>query len=281
MRETLSERWVVMGESAAVGQLERVERGLALRLFPHFLLATARPYPLTTRSSAPRSRQARREAPTIGAYTVRTGTMRGVSRASLAGAKPRRGPTLVNGALNLLTVNETWEYEVCPMLSSKRICNDLCRRPRRAAGWLLRWPSLVGGCSADVTRFDFPVFGLTEQGQRDRVSADAAGVGGRSDRGYDDARAPPRGAGLSDSRPRLHAAALHHRLQRQGRQRPRLRAAARRRATPRAPSATPVRRSSARRRRAAARGQRRDHPGAAGRYALRHRQALRRVDLAR
>ena len=49
------------------------------------------------------------------------------------------------------------------MLSSKRICAAFAD-VRVAQGVVIAFAVLVGGCSADVTRFDFPVFGLTDKG---------------------------------------------------------------------------------------------------------------------
>ena len=49
------------------------------------------------------------------------------------------------------------------MLSSKRICNALADA-HVAHGLVFALAVMVGGCSADVTRFDFPFFGLTDKG---------------------------------------------------------------------------------------------------------------------
>ena len=49
------------------------------------------------------------------------------------------------------------------MLSNARICAAFA--DARVAQWLVvAFTVLVGGCSADVTRFDFPFFGLTDKG---------------------------------------------------------------------------------------------------------------------
>ena len=49
------------------------------------------------------------------------------------------------------------------MSSSKRICNTFADA-RVAHGIVLALAVTAGGCSADVTRFDFPFFGLTGKG---------------------------------------------------------------------------------------------------------------------
>jgi murein DD-endopeptidase MepM/ murein hydrolase activator NlpD len=56
----------------------------------------------------------------------------------------------------------------------------------------------VGGCSADVTRFDFPVFGLTDKGGE--TGSLPAPPEALARRGYEDpASAAPRGAGLGEA----------------------------------------------------------------------------------
>jgi murein DD-endopeptidase MepM/ murein hydrolase activator NlpD len=58
---------------------------------------------------------------------------------------------------------------------------------------------VVGGCSADVTRFDFPSFGLTGKGS-ETGSLPSSSQSANGTRSYDDTPpgAPPRGAGLGD-----------------------------------------------------------------------------------
>src|SRR6516225_820467 len=56
----------------------------------------------------------------------------------------------------------------------------------------------VGGCSADVTRFDFPVFGLTEKGGE--TGSLPLPPESMARRGYDDpSSGAPRGAGLAET----------------------------------------------------------------------------------
>ena len=83
------------------------------------------------------------------------------------------------------------------MLSSKRICNTFAGAPV-AHGMVFALAVLVGGCSADVTRFDFPFFGLTNKGNETGSLPTPPG----SDCpqiAYDAPGAPPRGAGLSEA----------------------------------------------------------------------------------
>src|SRR5438132_83437 len=49
------------------------------------------------------------------------------------------------------------------MLSNSRLC-AASADARVAQGMVFAFAVLLGGCSADVTRFDFPLFGLTEKG---------------------------------------------------------------------------------------------------------------------
>jgi murein DD-endopeptidase MepM/ murein hydrolase activator NlpD len=67
-------------------------------------------------------------------------------------------------------------------------------------GVVLGLAVLVGGCSADVTRFDFPFFGLTDKGgETGSLPAPPESIARRNP-SYDDAPAgPPRGAGLGDA----------------------------------------------------------------------------------
>jgi murein DD-endopeptidase MepM/ murein hydrolase activator NlpD len=80
-------------------------------------------------------------------------------------------------------------------MSSKRICNTFAGAPV-AQGAIFALAVLVGGCSADVTRFDFPFFGLTNKGNETGSLPTPPGSIAR----FDDAPgAPPRGAGLSEA----------------------------------------------------------------------------------
>ena len=85
------------------------------------------------------------------------------------------------------------------MLSSKRNRAAFADAPV-AQGMAVAFAVLVGGCSADVTRFDFPFFGLTSKGnETGSLSAPPESVA-RNDRGFDDgAGARPRGAGLGEA----------------------------------------------------------------------------------
>ncbi len=84
------------------------------------------------------------------------------------------------------------------MLSCKRICTASADA-HVAHGMVIALTVLVGGCSADVTRFDFPAFGLTKGNETGALPTPPEPVA-RRDRGYDDAPgAPPRGAGLYDA----------------------------------------------------------------------------------
>lgn len=81
------------------------------------------------------------------------------------------------------------------MLSSKRICTAFADA-RVAHGMVIACVVLVGGCSADVTRFDFPFFGLTSKDDTTGSLPTPREPIAR----YDGApAAPPRGAGLSDT----------------------------------------------------------------------------------
>src|SRR5262245_10497092 len=83
------------------------------------------------------------------------------------------------------------------MSSSKRICTTLAE-PRVAHGVAMALAVAVGGCSADVTRFDFPFFGLTGKGNETAALPTPPDSIARN--GYEDAPGvPPRGAGLSDT----------------------------------------------------------------------------------
>jgi murein DD-endopeptidase MepM/ murein hydrolase activator NlpD len=86
------------------------------------------------------------------------------------------------------------------MLSSKRICTSFADA-RVAHGMVIALAVAVGGCSADVTRFDFPFFGLTNKGNETGSLPTPPESVARNDRGYDDPPpgTPPRGAGLNDT----------------------------------------------------------------------------------
>ena len=98
-------------------------------------------------------------------------------------------------------------------MSSKRICTTLADS-HVAHGVALALAVTVGGCSADVTRFDFPAFGLTSKGnETGSLPTPTEGIN-RRDRVYDDGAAGPRRAGLSDaardnSRPGDRVASTH------------------------------------------------------------------------
>jgi murein DD-endopeptidase MepM/ murein hydrolase activator NlpD len=83
------------------------------------------------------------------------------------------------------------------MSSSKRICNTFADA-HVAHGVVFALAVTVGGCSADVTRFDFPFFGLTGKGNETASLPTPPESIARN--GYDDVpAAPPRGAGLGDT----------------------------------------------------------------------------------
>src|SRR5262245_1078986 len=83
------------------------------------------------------------------------------------------------------------------MSSSERICTTLADA-YVAHGVALALAVAVGGCSADVTRFDFPFFGLTGKGSETAALPTPSEPIARN--GYEDVPpAPPRGAGLSDT----------------------------------------------------------------------------------
>ena len=169
------------------------------------------------------------------------------------------------------------------MLSNKRTCAALAD-VRVAQGVVIALAVLVGGCSADVTRFDFPFFGLTDKGGETGSLPTPPESIARRNPSYDDApsRTAARRAGSA-----MPAAAIRRRPIRGHARRPTPAPAIAwpapaitRRPPPaadpapgRRPLCRPAHGPSARRR------PRRDHPGAGGRHALRHLQALRRVDL--
>src|SRR6476660_1028703 len=85
------------------------------------------------------------------------------------------------------------------MFSNKRARAALAR-DAVALALAIALAVLIGGCSADVTRFDFPVFGLTEKGGETGSIPTPPETMSRRSSGYDDGPgAPPRGAGLSDA----------------------------------------------------------------------------------
>jgi len=85
------------------------------------------------------------------------------------------------------------------MSSSKRAFAVL-GRSSIAPGVAIGFAVLIGGCSADVTRFDFPVFGLAEKGGETGSIPTPPETMSRRSSGYDDGPgAPPRGAGLGDA----------------------------------------------------------------------------------
>ena len=85
------------------------------------------------------------------------------------------------------------------MLSNKRICAAFA--DARVAQWLVvAFTVLVGGCSADVTRFDFPFFGLTDKGGETGSLPTPPEVDRAAQSGLRrPAARPPRGAGLGDA----------------------------------------------------------------------------------
>src|SRR5882672_12591768 len=85
------------------------------------------------------------------------------------------------------------------MLSNKRACAAL-GRSSIAPGVVIAFAVTVGGCSADVTRFDFPFFGLTDKGGETGSLPTPPESIARRNPSYDDGPgAPPRGAGLGDT----------------------------------------------------------------------------------
>jgi murein DD-endopeptidase MepM/ murein hydrolase activator NlpD len=83
------------------------------------------------------------------------------------------------------------------MFSNKRARAALAR-DAVALALAIALAVLVGGCSADVTRFDFPVFGLTDKaGETGSLPTPPEAM---ARRGYEDpASGPPRGAGLGEA----------------------------------------------------------------------------------
>jgi murein DD-endopeptidase MepM/ murein hydrolase activator NlpD len=86
------------------------------------------------------------------------------------------------------------------MLSNARVCASLVDA-RVAQKLVMAFAVLVGGCSADVTRFDFPFFGLTDKGGETGSLSTPPDSMARRDPRYDDASGAqqPRGAGLGDA----------------------------------------------------------------------------------
>ena len=85
------------------------------------------------------------------------------------------------------------------MLSNSPLC-AASADARVAQGMAIAFAVLLGGCSADVTRFDFPVFGLTEKaGETGSLPVPSESIARRSPNYDDGPSAPPRGAGLGDA----------------------------------------------------------------------------------
>ena len=85
------------------------------------------------------------------------------------------------------------------MLSNTRVCATFADA-HVAQSVVIAFAVLLGGCSADVTRFDFPVFGLTEKaGETGSLPMPSESMAGRSPSYDDGPSAPPRGAGLGDA----------------------------------------------------------------------------------
>jgi murein DD-endopeptidase MepM/ murein hydrolase activator NlpD len=85
------------------------------------------------------------------------------------------------------------------MSSSSRVCATFADA-RVAQSVAIAFAVLFGGCSADVTRFDFPVFGLTEKGGETGSLPTPPESVARRNPSYDDGPAAgPRGAGLGDA----------------------------------------------------------------------------------
>src|SRR5215467_5756253 len=83
------------------------------------------------------------------------------------------------------------------MFSNKRAYAPRARQVL-ALGSAIALEILVGACSADVTRFDFPVFGLTDKGGE--TGSLPAPPEAMARRGYEDpSSAAPRGAGLGET----------------------------------------------------------------------------------
>jgi murein DD-endopeptidase MepM/ murein hydrolase activator NlpD len=83
------------------------------------------------------------------------------------------------------------------MFSNKRAYAALAREAM-APGLAIALAILVGGCSADVTRFDFPFFGLTDKGGETGSLPTPPNAMAR--RGYEDpSSGAPRGAGLGET----------------------------------------------------------------------------------
>jgi murein DD-endopeptidase MepM/ murein hydrolase activator NlpD len=83
-------------------------------------------------------------------------------------------------------------------MCSKRICNTFARA-HVARGMVFALTVMAGGCSTDVTRFDFPLFGLTK-GHETGSLPTPSGSMARNERGYEEAPgAALRGADVSDT----------------------------------------------------------------------------------
>ena len=85
------------------------------------------------------------------------------------------------------------------MLSNTRVCATFAD-VHVARRMVIAFAVVFGGCSADVTRFDFPVFGLTDKGGETGSLPTPPESIARRNPSYDDTpTGPPRGAGLSDA----------------------------------------------------------------------------------
>ena len=85
------------------------------------------------------------------------------------------------------------------MLSNSRVSATFADT-RVAQSVVVLLAVVLGGCSADVTRFDFPVFGLTEKGgETGSVSMPPESMARRNPSYDEGPSAPPRGAGLGDA----------------------------------------------------------------------------------
>ena len=85
------------------------------------------------------------------------------------------------------------------MLSNKRAFAAL-GQSSIAPGMVIAFAVLVGGCSADVTRFDFPFFGLTDKsGETGSLPTPPESIARRDPRYDEPPGGQPRGAGLGDA----------------------------------------------------------------------------------
>ena len=85
------------------------------------------------------------------------------------------------------------------MLSNTRVCATFADA-RVAQSVVIAFAVVLGGCSADVTRFDYPFFGLTDKGSETGALPTPSESIARRNPSYDDGpNAAPRGAGLGDA----------------------------------------------------------------------------------